>query len=61
MVIDGDTTSGTDMTFKFQSTGTDSLGSAWVGNTPVPVLAAVWLLDSGLLGLIGLARREACI
>ena len=45
MVIDGDTTSVTDMTFKFQSTGTDSLDSAWVGTTPVPVLAAVCLLD----------------
>ena len=43
-MIDEDTTSGTDVTFKFQSTGADSLDSAWVGTTPVPVLAAVWLL-----------------
>lgn len=27
--------------------------------TPVPVPAAVWLFSSGLLGLIGLARRKA--
>ena len=29
------------------------------GGTPVPVPAAVWLLGSGLLGLIGVGRRRA--
>jgi hypothetical protein len=27
--------------------------------SPVPVPAAVWLLGSGLLGLIGIRRRNA--
>ena len=45
-------------------------GSNWSGNgfgglavfsgdvEPVPLLAAVWLFGSGLLGLIGVARRK---
>lgn len=28
------------------------------GSTPVPVPAAIWLFGSGLLGLVGLARRK---
>ena len=40
---------------KFQSTG-DGLQSDWVAAVPVP--AAVWLFGSGLLGLIGVARRK---
>jgi hypothetical protein len=40
---------------KFQSTG-DGSQSDWVGAVPVP--AAVWLFGSGLLGLIGVARRR---
>jgi hypothetical protein len=31
-------------------------GSGWIGAVPVP--AAVWLFGSGLLGLIGIARRK---
>jgi hypothetical protein len=41
---------------RFQSTGFDGNGSDWVGAVPVP--AAVWLFGSGLLGLIGIARRK---
>ena len=33
------------------------LTSVWVGS-PVPVPAAVWLFGSGLIGLVGLARRK---
>jgi hypothetical protein len=41
---------------RFQSTGSDQEGSDWVGAVPVP--AAVWLFGSGLLGLVGIARRR---
>ena len=41
---------------RFQSTGFDEEGSDWVGAVPVP--AAVWLFGSGLLGLVGVARRK---
>lgn len=39
-----------------QGIGTAST-SAFVAGAPVPVPAAVWLLGSGLLGLIGIGRR----
>ncbi len=32
-------------------------GSGWIG-APVPVPAAAWLFGSGLLGLVGIARRK---
>jgi hypothetical protein len=41
---------------RFQDTGPTQEGSDWVGAVPVP--AAVWLFGSGLLGLIGIARRR---
>ena len=41
---------------RFQSTDFDQSGSDWVGVVPVP--AAVWLFGSGLLGLVGVARRK---
>jgi hypothetical protein len=41
---------------KFQSTGIEGLQSDWVGAVPVP--AAAWLFGSGLLGLVGVARRH---
>lgn len=41
---------------KFGSTGVDGLQSDWVAAVPIP--AAVWLFGSGLIGLIGLARRK---
>lgn len=40
---------------------TDQTGvgfSGFVEQTPVPVPAAVWLFGSGLLGLVGIARRK---
>ena len=43
---------------RFQSTGIDGNGSDWVGAGVIPVPAAVWLFGSGLLGLIGVARRR---
>ena len=41
---------------KWQDTGFDQQDSDWVGAVPVP--AAVWLFGSGLLGLVGIARRK---
>ena len=43
---------------RFQSTG-DGSDSDWVGAGVIPIPAAVWLFGSGLLGLIGIARRKA--
>ncbi|NOQ89498.1 MAG: VPLPA-CTERM sorting domain-containing protein, partial [Gammaproteobacteria bacterium] len=43
---------------KWQSTGPLGEDSAWVGANVVPVPAAVWLFGSGLIGLIGFARRK---
>ena len=41
---------------RFQNTGPDGENSDFVGAVPVP--AAVWLFGSGLLGLVGIARRR---
>jgi hypothetical protein len=43
---------------RFQSTGPKEQDSDWVGAV-VPVPTAVWLFGSGLLGLVGVARRKA--
>lgn len=44
---------------KWQSTGPAPFNdSAWVGASPVPVPAAVWLFGSGLIGLVAVARRK---
>ena len=40
------------------TTAIDTFGAALVRETVVPVPAAVWLFGSGLLGLIGIARRK---
>ena len=45
--------------FTTQSCTSGPCTSAWFGvGTPVPVPAAAWLFGSGLLGLIGVARRQ---
>lgn len=41
----------------FDISGTTS--AFFGGSTPVPVPAAAWLFGSGLLGLVGIARRKA--
>jgi len=58
--MDSDTYSGTKMIdgpFVGQSANFNVNGI--VAQAPVPVPAAAWLLGSGLLGLIGVARRKA--
>lgn len=40
----------------FDASGTNS--AFFGGSTPVPLPAAAWLLGSGLLGLVGFARRR---
>jgi len=42
---------------RMQQTGTDGEGSLKL--PPVPVPAAVWLFGSGLIGLVGVARRKS--
>ena len=45
-----------DVTRKYKSAGLAVTGSAEISAVPVP--AAVWLFGSGLLGLMGMARRR---
>ncbi len=42
-----------------QNTPSGGSGSAWVGATltPTPIPAAVWLLGSGLAGLVGIRKK----
>ena len=47
------------VTVAFGLTAQTGVGfSGFVEQTPVPVPAAVWLFGSGLLGLVGIARRK---
>lgn len=48
---------GTPFALRFQGTGLNGDGSDVA--TPTPIPGAVWLLGSGLLGLLGLKRRRA--
>ena len=43
---------------RYRSTGSGSVGNYLVRETVVPIPAAVWLFGSGLIGLIGVARRK---
>lgn len=46
----------------FQTTGPGGKDSAWIGAVEpivVPAPAAVWLFGTGLLGLVGIARRKS--
>lgn len=42
----------------FFDAGTGESSAKFAGSSPVPVPAAVWLFGSGLLGLVGVARRR---
>jgi len=42
----------------FAGSATDNQPLMWADFTPVPVPAAVWLFGSGLVGLVGMARRK---
>lgn len=44
--------------FAWKFMGIDDVTYATAGNSAVPVPAAVWLFGSGLIGLVGLARRQ---
>jgi len=42
----------------FYDAATGETSAQFAGSSPVPVPAAVWLFGSGLLGLVGVARRR---
>jgi hypothetical protein len=48
----------TDLSGTFLVGGTDNLVHARLWGAPVPIPAAAWLFGSGLLGLIGIARKK---
>jgi len=48
----------TDATWTFSTTSMDSYNMSVEAVAVVPVPAAVWLFGSGLLGLVGVARRK---
>lgn len=50
--------SGTDLRIGIHVQGFGNGGSESFVNTVIPVPAAVWLFGSGLLGLVGIARRK---
>ena len=44
---------------KLRNSSSQSIVNVMLANSPALVPAAVWLLGSGLLGLIGIASRKA--
>jgi hypothetical protein len=57
IVFDGDPGEFSDWAMRFQNVGLNGAGSSKVEGTEAPIPGAVWLLGSGILGLIGLGRR----
>ena len=55
-VLSGNGFDATDVTWTFSA---QSAASYSLAVTAVPIPAAVWLFGSGLLGLVGIARRKA--
>jgi len=60
-VVSGNNYQGTDVTWSLSASDASvySMTVTTVPVTVVPVPAAVWLFGSGLIGLIGIARRKA--
>ncbi|MFK5914193.1 MAG: VPLPA-CTERM sorting domain-containing protein [Woeseiaceae bacterium] len=56
--LDYDTVFGADRVLEYAISPTDSMRISTVGISTVPVPAAAWLFGSGLLGLVGMARRK---
>jgi hypothetical protein len=58
-VLTGHGFDATDVNWSFSSSSTTSYSMTVSSVSPVPVPAAAWLFGSGLLGLVGVARRKA--
>ncbi len=58
-VLTGHGFDATDVNWSFSSSSTTSFSMTVSSVSPVPVPAAAWLFGSGLLGLVGIARRKA--
>ncbi len=57
-VLKGHDFDATDVSWSFSSSSTTSYSMTVSSVSPVPVPAAAWLFGSGLLGLVGVARRK---
>jgi len=58
-MLSGNDFDATEVTWSFSSTSTTSYSMSITSvMSPVPVPAAVWLFGSGILGLVGIARRK---
>jgi len=62
LLLDGSAFDSFSSTFAINDDAFNEVNGTWTASTfsmtPVPVPAAVWLFGSGLLGLVGLARRK---